>query len=550
MAKPSNAMQRHGDRTLAIAQVGDKRIIDIEKEYLNTVDKSHRKAYGQFFTPEPIAHAMAAWIAARSPKRILDPAVGTGRLLDPILRMAPEAEIYGVDLDHGPLVFANKKFSNNKNVHLVQGDFLIDFPLENFDGITCNPPYVRHHLLQYVDEVFSPLKKEIPGISKSSNLYVLFLAGIMQRLNRGGRAAVLLPGDWMHANYGRALRSYLRDSRECTRMVYFTGAARPFEDALTTAVILFLERGSPNDALEVVIVDSEISDIDCKDLGMDALNVNNKKRVNQLAWNDLDPSNKWDTHLRGRDTRRPDNWISLAEIGRCRRGIATGANSYFHISDNLSKEAKLQVSSLTPCIGRAKDVKGLIFSLEDWSGLASDVPKWLLEMSNQEPQDRAYIEFGEKEGFHKRYLCAARPNWYEQEQVPPADIWVGVFGREGIRFIANECGLKNLTTFHGFYLTAIPTGIDTNLYTNALVAILNSTVVQQMGEQHQRQYGGGLQKMEPRDVMQIAIPDLRQFSIKELSALRDSMQLADGLYRDGIANWREPIDVVMEQSAL
>ena len=51
-----------------------------EKEYLQKVNLEHRKKYAQFFTPEPIAAFMAAWLLHDLPANanILDPAYGLG----------------------------------------------------------------------------------------------------------------------------------------------------------------------------------------------------------------------------------------------------------------------------------------------------------------------------------------------------------------------------------------------------------------------------------------------------------------------------------------
>ena len=51
----------------------------LEQRYISSVSLTHRKQYGQFFTPERIAAFMCQWVVQGKQKRhALEPAYGLG----------------------------------------------------------------------------------------------------------------------------------------------------------------------------------------------------------------------------------------------------------------------------------------------------------------------------------------------------------------------------------------------------------------------------------------------------------------------------------------
>jgi adenine-specific DNA-methyltransferase len=110
------------------------------------------------------------------------------------------------------------------------------------------------------------------------------------------------------------------------------------------------------------------------------------------------------------------------------------------------------------------------------------------------------------------------------EQRKPAPIWAAVFGRRGLRFVWNKAGIHNLTAFHGIY----PNGLS-EIEIKALVAALNSPLVQNLAMRQQRVYGGGLRKYEPKDLLAIEVPALwkcDQPPVSRLAELLDELDVA------------------------
>ena len=422
---------------------------NFEESYSANADLSHRKSLGQFFTPPAIANAMAHWIAEIQPKQVMDPAVGTGILLRAVSNLTQTPSLTGWDIDSAPLEYAKRSLKSTQRVELNHADFLTSGMTRTYDGVIANPPYVRHHLIEYSPDIYENIASEIGKIPKTSNLYVLFVGAILKSLRPNGRAAILLPSDWLNSNFGISLKAALHERGIVRRIAYFCNDTLPFADNLSTAVILFLENTASEEATEIIVIDSQLDTSLISKLGDKVLPTEFSEFRKFLDLSKLDPKKKWGSLLESGETQAPDGWISLSEISKTKRGIATGANDFFLISLEQLKKYELDKKRTRPCVGRAKDVRGLIFREYDFKKLEkTDAPTRLLDLDPTYSSDANYIELGVERDLPDRFLLAARKKWFLQEFREPAPIWVGVFGREGIRFIWNKALVSNLTTFH------------------------------------------------------------------------------------------------------
>ena len=164
---------------------------------------------------------------------------------------------------------------------------------------------------------------------------------------------------------------------------------------------------------------------------------------------------------------------------------------------------------MDPCVARAIDATGLVFTPEKFSALAASGRRCYLLNPRRNGQGLAnYLRIGERSGIPLRFLPSHRPVWYLPENRAVADIWVAVFSRETVKFILNRSGAKNLTCFHGLYAK---TGHE-NL-APLLTLYLNSSWGREAFAQVNRFYGDGLNKLEPKDVEALpcpALPTLRR----------------------------------------
>jgi len=536
MAQSRNELRRHGDGLSGypapVVQIGD----NPEADYSASVDLDYRKAFGQFFTPPDIAGIMSDWISGCQPSTILDPAVGPGVLLLEAHRRNPNAQLFGIDIDEKPARFARERLTPSNRFEIRVEDFLRTKDVESFDAIICNPPYVRHHRLEYEEDVYRRTSEVIPGVSRTANLYVLFVAAIWQSLSPGGRASILIPADWLNANYGVALKKFLVESGSVRRILYFTNDFDLFPDALTTAILLLIEKTSSSSDTEVIAV-SHASRDDLRSLGRSFVPTFPGSSSFRVDLRDLEVDEKWDRILRGTRQEKPDDWVLLGALGKTKRGIATGANKYFHLSNSDMLTHGLSKARSRACVGKANDVAGLTFGEDDADRLSATSRFFLLDLDDSVSEDRTYLEEGLRQGLSDRFLMSSRKRWWDQEKREPAPFWVGVFGRDGIRFVRNRTSTTNLTCFHCLYVSGLD---DTQL--DAMCALLNSGYVQRINESSERAYGGGLRKVEPRDLLRMCVPDVRLLTGATLMHLRDSLLVADRLLRARDPEWRTPLD--------
>jgi adenine-specific DNA-methyltransferase len=258
---------------------------------------------------------------------------------------------------------------------------------------------------------------------------------------------------------------------------------------------------------------------------------------------------KWNHLLRHGHAETPPGFVALSELADTRRGIATGCNSFFHLTPFAARALRLRQQNLTPCIGRALDVAGTVFSRRDFDALVERNRRaYLFDMRTESDQaEAAYIAGGESDKLHERYLCAARKGkWYEMERRPPSAIWAAVFGRRDLRFVHNAASIANLTTFHCIYPKHH--ALD---FAAALTACLNSRSVQERARRQHRVYGGGLLKFEPRDLLEIEIPDLRKISSRSLRQLAALLTELDRAIRTdtSVEQVHQQLDSRVEEAA-
>ena len=253
---------------------------------------------------------------------------------------------------------------------------------------------------------------------------------------------------------------------------------------------------------------------------------------------------KWEPLLQGRRQDEAPGWVSLQTLASFRRGIATGANGFFLLSKDRLVDLNIDVRRTLPCVGRANDVRGLIFRQSEFENTANAGGKlFLLNLFDPLTEDeRRYVEVGEAQSLTSRFLLANRRPWYCMEQRPVAPVWAAVFGRGDLKFVFNEAGVRSLTNFHCIY----PLSSDV-ITQRALTMCLNASRVREGSKIHGRVYGGGLNKFEPNDLKGIQVPDLRAVPPELLAEM--STHLDDMDRRPEEASVRERADLLCARAA-
>ncbi len=473
-----------------------------------------KKQLGQVATPEPIARLMAKWVMSAKPRKVLDPAAGLGGLLAACRQFNPRVELVGVERDTETLQRA--KTSAPRGTKLILADYLkSDAGL--FDGIMANPPYVKAHRLDYSEKDWLYFEERLgTPLDRLTNLYALFLLKIWEDLAPRGRAAVILPAEFLNANFGEEIKERLLHAIRPAGIAIFAPSLNVFADALTTSAIVLLEKGR---TLQTPVWARLAESVEAAESFVEGLLAGRISAAGDglIDFTALNPRAKWlNLLLNGATEKTPVRFAKrVGDYFNCRRGIATGANDYFCLSRAELREHHLSEAHVDPCITKATDADGLVFTREKFDALVNrDRRCFLLNPSRNGQHLARYLELGEQRGIPKRHLPSHRPVWYLPENRAVADILVAVFSRESVKFILNTSGAKNLTCFHGLY--AKP---GNESLAPLMTLFLNSSLGREAFSQVNRFYGDGLNKLEPKDVEDMpcpAMPKLNRTEVNEL----------------------------------
>ena len=208
-----------------------------EKEYIAKVDSAHRKKFAQFFTPEQISDFMATWIlgAQKENMDILEPAFGLGVFSRSLYKLKPAIRVVGYDIDPTILKYAKDNFDKLPiDLTLINENYITASWSERFDGIICNPPYLKFH--DYDNSRLVPIVNERlrAHLNGFTNIYSLFLLKSIFQMREGGRMAYVVPSEFLNSDYGVEVKRALVQSNTLHHIIVVDFTECAFDDALTT----------------------------------------------------------------------------------------------------------------------------------------------------------------------------------------------------------------------------------------------------------------------------------------------------------------------------
>lgn len=473
------------------------------------------KRLGQVATPTPIAALMARWVMSAKPHAVLDPAAGLGGLLVACSNLDRQATLVGVERDSKTLESARS--SAPHGTKLILGDYLKS-EVGLFEGVIANPPYVKAHRLDYSDRDWRYFEERFgTRLDRLTNLYALFLLKIWEDLAPGGRAAVIVPAEFLNANFGEEIKERLARVMRPAALLVFAPSISLFADALTTSAIILLDKSRPQSGMAWAKRIESMEEAEAFVSGLCAGTVE-PSNTGCLDITLLAPRDKW-LNLLFNQANLGGNPFLPKRVGDyfdCRRGIATGANDFFCLSRADLEHHELTVGHVEPCVTKAVDAEGLVFTPEKLDALAGRGRRCFLLNPSQNGQNlKRYLKIGEERGIPERHLPRHRPVWYLPENRAAANIWVAVFSRESVKYILNASRTKNLTCFHGLYAKPGREHLPP-----LMTLFLNSSDGRRAFEQVNRFYGNGLKKLEPKDVEAMpcpVMPELDATQSKELT---------------------------------
>ena len=474
----------------------ESKVLSVEQEYGALVPLQHRRKFAQFFTPEPIAELMSRWLIGNSAlKTVLEPAFGLGVFSRELLRQRPDIEITGYETDGRILKQAENLFRNYPNVTLRQADYIFNDWDNKYDGIICNPPYFKFHDFDNKPALIEIEKRTSFQLNGFTNLYALFILKSLTQLKPHGRAAYIVPSEFLNSDYGKLVKSHLISNGTLRHVIVVDFEENVFDDALTTSSVLLFAIDEHDKFVRFTNVKTRKDLENVEDLVEQY--PTGSLHIDAVRYQDLDPMVKWRRYYQTPNEHRYKDLVPFSSFGKVSRGIATGSNEYFIFTHSKAERFGITQSNLLPCICRATDVSSSFFTTAHFDELrTNDRPVFLFkaEYGSDEAVEQ-YLEKGISEEIDRKYLTASRKPWYSLEKRPPAPIWVSVFHRKGLKFIRNEANISNLTTFHSIYLNMFSLQRS-----DLFFAYLLTDISREIFEDNRREYGNGLKKFEPNDI--------------------------------------------------
>ena len=463
---------------------------------------SKHKDLGQFWTPDWVAKAMVAFGLNLPRGLMLDPSVGLGVFPRWAEKLGLRLEFFGVEKDGELLHHIPEPSIRNR---ILVGDFLTTDIGRTADFVVANPPYIRHHRLpiEYKHAVHAQTRDYLGfELDRRAGIHIHFLVKSLRLLKPGGRLAFIVPADVFEGVFSESLWAWISRNYRIDAVATFAPGASPFPNLDINPVVVFLQNATPAPSFHWArILEPETDDF-----------------FRYVASGFVDTGKDIESNLRtteeavttglSRPPRPNKTQFILKNFAYVRRGIATGANSFFLLTQEEVETLRLDKSFIQKVISKTRYLKSLTFTEEDFNLLAKQgYPVYLFAPDgrpfNQFPESvRMYLKLGEDLGLPQKALISQRNPWYKMETRVPPDYLFAYLGRRNIRFVRNLAGVSPLTT-----LLAVYARNSDEEYIRKLHAVLNHPDVLSGLVYVAKSYGNGALKAEPRQLELLPIPD-------------------------------------------
>ena len=352
-----------------------------------------------------------------------------------------------------------------------------------FDAIVGNPPYTRQEEMddlmgsqgqKYKEELIEKAVRDESGrlyanISKRAGLHAYFFVHGTKFLKSNGRFGFIVSNSWLDVDYGKGLQEHFLKHYKL-KAVIESKIERWFEDAEINTCIVLLEKCEgenkekakerEENLVRFVYLKKCLSEFIPKASRIFEETVERKESVERLLqyifsktvffenddlrvyckpqkelWDEgFDDEmqeytgSKWGKYIRAPQIfftileKAKDQLIPLKKIATVRRGITTGANEFFYLTEDEIKRKKIEKEfwmhkdesgKWVPnyIIRSPRECKSIIVNPQDLKYRVLLVHKNRDELKGTHLL--SYIKEGERKGFHKRPTCESRKKWWD-----------------------------------------------------------------------------------------------------------------------------------------
>lgn len=466
-------------------------------------------------TPPELARSVVRgameFFVPNSPIDFGDPAVGTGAFFAALLAEVGSDRIrsaIGVDINPDQVRAARLRWAD-KGMDVQLTDYLHMEILQGRNLVVANPPYLRHQGIpgQYKIEL-RQRASVISGrkVSGLSGQYVYFMLLAHQWLLPDAISAWLIPSEFMQTAYGEVIRKYLTDDVELLRLHQYSPKEVYFENAEVLPCVVYFRNRRPGPSTVVNLSYGST--------------VENPQSVFAVRIDELAQLSRWS--IPPRKKKSQEGAVPLGALFDVKRGIATGANSFFVISRKDAEDLGIHEKYLRPVVPKIRSFQDNV--VEAAPDGYPDLHPQLCLLNVSEPLEGIkadcpglyeYLRRGEEEGLPSRYLLGSRKPWYRQEDREPALFMCTYMGRQSeiksaIKFLWNKSQAIATNTYLMLYpKPALKRLIDE--FPEMIPVLFSALERASASEIHElaRFHAGGLTKIEPKDLQQLPLHGLR-----------------------------------------
>lgn len=485
-------------------------------------DLDPAKLRGGYYTPQMVADWLSAW-AIRSPSDwFLEPSCGDGNVLVAGIRRLLELgadqeqvsrQVQGVELCSNEANLARnraKELLGNSRPDIVQAEDFFGWceretsPSGRVDAVVGNPPFIRYQAFPEPARSRAMSLMGTAGLktNKLTNIWVPFVVAATEMLRSGGRLALVIPAELLQVSYAAQLRRYLTEKFQRVGLVscnelFFAGAEQE--------VLLLLADGAhqrDTTPCRVALVEtSTVEEITSRSPAEIMSDVEEKEVRSD--------SEKWLKYFLStieidfmRELRSCGMTHELSHFAEVDVGIVTGKNEFFVLRKSQLDERGL--GNAVRLVSRSAHLKGAIFSEDDWEYLAGEDERvQLLDLREDggrwlSKPEAAYVDWGERQGFHLGYKCRIRSPWFHLPSawVPDAFVFRQIY--DFPRIVRNDAAASATDTIHRM--------TTHNCNRDDLIASTYTYVTAASAEIEGRSYGGGVLELEPTEAEKLLVP--------------------------------------------
>lgn len=484
-----------------------------------------RRRLGQFATPFELAHEIVSYgLTLQNEKELsfLEPAIGTGSFYSALLlECSKQSKILksatGIELDND-FYSAACKLWGDTGINLINDDFTEAKCFERANMLISNPPYVRYHYISQEHKTkLAAMTKNETGLSLSglAGLYCYFILCAHKWLAPNAICGWLIPSEFMDVNYGSVLKQYLLNNVRLIRIHRYNPESCKFDDALVSSCVVWFKN-------EIV---TENYNIEFSYGG-----THEKPEISrQIDKNTLENHRKWTRFSEKENINRQSyssNTPTLGDFFTIKRGLATGDNDFFILSKEQIDDLDLDMQFFTPILPSPRHLKcDEVFSDKDGHPRL-DTQSFLLsctlpedEIKEHHPSIWNYLNGG-KDTTAQKYLCKNRKVWYFQENRTATPFLCSYMGRgksehsAPFRFILNHTNAIATNSYLMLYPKAFLSEAITQSpdVLHKIWEILTNITASDL-ECEGRIYGGGLKKIEPKELSYVKCPRLAELLV-------------------------------------